>query len=136
MLDLHVEDFCQDMVKTLLRLYTAFPAKHTVYVDEIAGPQELDEFGLPSDRHQRCLGAMLWLQQEQLIVVQDVIPQQAIDQASLTLVTYRALTQQHIIDQKPTQFVESFREALAEANSEKIKITAHAFLDSLIALQK
>lgn len=136
MLDLHIEDFCHDTVKTLLRLYQAFPSKHSVYIDDIAGPMELDEYGLPSDRHQRCLGAMLWLQQEKMILVDDVIPQQAIDQASLTLTCYRALTQQRFIEQKPSQFVDAFRDALAEGSSEKIKRVAHEFLDSFLALQK
>ena len=136
MIDLHIEDFCHDIIKTLLRLYEAFPSKHSVYIDEIAGPMELDEYGLPSDRHQRCLGAMLWLQQENIILIDDVIPQQAIDQASLTLTSYRALTQQRFIEQKPRQFVESFREVLAEGSSEKTKRVAHDFLDCFLALQK
>ena len=69
MLDIHIDDFCKDSALSLKILYDAFPCNSDLLVDQIIGPDELDDFGLHSRRHQACLATMLWLADEGLIRV-------------------------------------------------------------------
>lgn len=63
-MDLQIDDFYKDAAGGLLALYQAFPRKIALYVEDLIGREEPDEFGLPSKRHQSCLGALLWLADE------------------------------------------------------------------------
>lgn len=84
MSDIHIDDFYKDVAKVLTLLYSAFPRKSNLYVEDIAGPDNRDEFGLHSERHQACLSAMLWLAESGYIRYHDTIRQKALDQAWLT----------------------------------------------------
>jgi len=90
--DLHIDDFYKDIAKVLNNLYQSFPRKTTVYVEDIAGYEEPDEFGLHSNRHLACLGAMIWLSEEGYIRFESEIRQEAVDQAVLTGRTFSALS--------------------------------------------
>ncbi|WP_237060592.1 hypothetical protein [Microbulbifer sediminum] len=82
--DLHIHDFYRDAGRTLLALFLQFPAPATVYVEDIAGPDTPDEFGLHSPRHLACLGAMTWLKQSGYIHFTQLVRQEAVEEASLT----------------------------------------------------
>ncbi|MEJ2130276.1 MAG: hypothetical protein P8Y95_01305 [Gammaproteobacteria bacterium] len=84
MSDLHIDDFFKDVAKILTQLYLSFPRKTTLYVEDLVGPDQVDEFGMHSDRHLACLGAMLWLAEEDYLRYDDTIRQEAVDQAVLT----------------------------------------------------
>lgn len=84
MTDINVDDFCKDAARTLLALYAAFPRPLTLYVEDIAGPDETDEFGMHSDRHLACFSAFLWLAEEGWVRFGDTIRQEAVDQVVLT----------------------------------------------------
>ena len=84
MADLHVEEFYKDAAIALVQLYGAFPRRINLFVEDIAGPDEPDEFGLHSKRHMACFGALLWLSEEGLVRYVDTIRQEALDQAVLT----------------------------------------------------
>lgn len=84
MADIHVEEFYKDAAIALVQLYMAFPRRTNLFVEDIAGPDEPDEFGLHSTRHMACFGALLWLAEEGLIRYVDTIRQEALDQAVLT----------------------------------------------------
>jgi len=84
MADIHVEEFYKDVAIALAQLYAAFPRRANLFVEDIAGPDEPDEFGLHSKRHMACFGALLWLQEEGLLRYVDTIRQEALDQAVLT----------------------------------------------------
>ena len=84
MADLHVEEFYKDAAIALVQLYGAFPRRINLFVEDIAGPDEPDEFGLHSKRHMACFGALLWLAEEGLVRYVDTIRQEALDQAVLT----------------------------------------------------
>lgn len=84
MADLHIEEFYQDSARILLQLYRTFPRRSSVFVEDIAGADQPDEFGLHGKRHLACLGCMLWLADEGLIRYESTISQDAIDQAVLT----------------------------------------------------
>lgn len=92
MSDLHIDDFCKDVARALAQLYQSFPRKTTVYVEDISGPDEPDEFGLHSNRHLACLGALVWLAEEGYIRFDDTIRQEAVDQAVLTGRTFTVLS--------------------------------------------
>ncbi len=84
MADIHVEEFYKDSAIALVQLYGAFPRRINLFVEDIAGPDEPDEFGLHSKRHMACFGALLWLSEEGLLRYVDTIRQEALDQAVLT----------------------------------------------------
>lgn len=84
MADIHVEEFYKDAAIALVQLYGVFPRRINVFVEDIAGPDEPDEFGLHSKRHMACFGALLWLAEEDLLRYVDTIRQEALDQAVLT----------------------------------------------------
>lgn len=84
MADLHIDDFYRDCAMVLHQLYQAFPRKATVFVEDIIGHDEPDEFGMHSRRHHACFAAMLWLADEGHLRYESVIRQEAIDQAVLT----------------------------------------------------
>ncbi|TWC29454.1 hypothetical protein FBY03_12956 [Pseudomonas sp. SJZ079] len=80
-MDLQIDDFYQDAARGLLLLYQTFPRKMALYVEDLIGREEADEFGLPSKRHQSCLGALLWLAEEGYLRFDSSIAYDALDQA-------------------------------------------------------
>lgn len=83
-MDLQIDDFYKDAAAGLLALYQAFPSKTALYVEDLIGREEPDEFGLPTPRHQSCLGALLWLADEGYIRFESTIGYDALDQAVLS----------------------------------------------------
>jgi len=83
-MDLQIDDFYKDAASGLLMLYQAFPRKLALYVEDLIGREEPDEFGLPSKRHQACLGALLWLAEEGYLRFESTIAYDALDQAVLS----------------------------------------------------
>ena len=61
MADIHIDDFYRDVATIFLRLYAVFPRKSTLYVEDICGPDQPDEFGLHHPRFQAGFSAMVWL---------------------------------------------------------------------------
>jgi hypothetical protein len=92
MADIHIEEFYKDTAVALTQLYGAFPRRINLFVEDIAGPDEPDEFGLHSKRHMACFGALLWLEEEGLIRYVDTIRQEALDQAVLTRTAFARLS--------------------------------------------
>ncbi|WP_166255411.1 hypothetical protein [Marinobacter salicampi] len=92
MADIHIEEFYKDAAVALVQLYSAFPRRINLFVEDIAGPDETDEFGLHSRRHMACFGALLWLAEEGLIRYIDTIRQDAMDQAVLTQAAFVRLS--------------------------------------------
>lgn len=84
MADIHIDDFYRDVAVTLLHLYAQFPRMEPVFVEDIAGPEDTDEFGLHSKRHLSALAAVIWLGDEGYLRHQGPIKQEAVDQAVLT----------------------------------------------------
>ncbi|MFE8071604.1 hypothetical protein QQM79_11160 [Marinobacteraceae bacterium S3BR75-40.1] len=144
MADLHIEDFYRDTALILEQLYNAFPRKTSVYVEDIAGADNPDEFGLHSPRHMACFGTMLWLAEEGFIRFQDTITQIAIDQAVLTQSTFVTLS---ALSQDPDLMVDTtekdwpapvkadqnthinlIRRALKSGNTTRISVVMHRIL--------
>lgn len=139
MADLHIEEFYRDIGTILVQLYGAFPRKTSVYVEDVAGDDRPDEFGLHSKRHLACLGAMIWLAEEGWIRYVDTIGQQAIDQATLTQVAFTRLSAEHAQAQAPSPTeppamdaaglrIDLIREALRTGSSTQIAAVVKAML--------
>ncbi|WP_298447643.1 hypothetical protein [uncultured Marinobacter sp.] len=84
MADIHIEEFYKDAAIALVQLYNAFPRRVNLFVEDIAGADQPDEFGLHSKRHMACFGTLLWLAEEGFLRYVDTIRQDALDQAVLT----------------------------------------------------
>lgn len=91
-MDLQIDDFHKDAAGGLLLLYQAFPRKTALYVEDLIGREAPDEFGLPSKRHQSCLGALLWLAEEGYLRFANTIHFEALDQAVLSEKAFLRLT--------------------------------------------
>ncbi|MFV0477422.1 MAG: hypothetical protein ACK5ME_06255 [Parahaliea sp.] len=117
MADLHIDDFYRDVATVLLRLYAVFPRKVTLYVEDIAGPDEPDEFGLHHPRFQAAFSAAIWLADQGYIYFADTIRQEALDQVTLTRQTFlllasaacEPLTKPPADDTPPSLIAESMR---------------------------
>jgi hypothetical protein len=92
MADLHIDDFYRDCAMILLRLYSSFPRKTILYVDDVSGPDTPDEFGLHSERHQSCFSAMVWLAESGYVSFTDTIREEALDQAVLSQLGFLMLS--------------------------------------------
>lgn len=137
MADLHIEDFYRDAAAILIQLYNRFPRKGTVFVEDIAGDDEPDEFGLHSNRHMACFGTMLWLAEEGLLRYESVISQDAVDQAVLTAACFNRLSTQYPegeaaggsgLIREAGLAVNRIRQCMANGTSTELSETVHHFL--------
>ncbi|PID42109.1 MAG: hypothetical protein CSA52_00020 [Gammaproteobacteria bacterium] len=128
MADIHIEDFCKDIAKILLQLFNSFPRPSNVYVADIAGDDNPDEFGLHSERHLACFGAMVWLADEGYIRYVDTIRQEGIDQAVLTHRTLcllsRVCSDRHLLNDN-----EYLEPASPTESEQDISLPAETILD-------
>lgn len=91
MADIHIDDFFKDAAAALLQLYLQFPRPVQLFVEDLTGPQEVDEFGLANNRHMACFSTLLWLGEEDFIRYADTVRYEALDQATLTGRCFTAL---------------------------------------------
>lgn len=84
MSDIHIDDFYKDVALIFLRLYNSFPSKTILYVEDICGADNPDEFGLHSDRFLAAFSAMVWLGDNGYLRYTAPIKQEALDQAVLS----------------------------------------------------
>lgn len=141
-MDLQIDDFYKDAAAGMLLLYQAFPRKTGLYVEDLIGREEPDEFGLPSKRHQSCLGAQLWLAEEGYIRFDTTIGYDALDQAVLTEKGFLRLSRSipHAVSDGPTlpasvrrvhaTLAFQLREALKQHNSEQLARLARLLFES------
>lgn len=141
MSDINVDDFFKDAAKVLNQLYGMFPRRHTVFVEDICGFQEPDEFGMPTDRHLACLGTLLWLGEEGFLRYEDVIRQEAIDLAVLTGKCFTALCSRTTFERAEETLPESVRTErsthiyqLRDALSTKSSATVRAAMLELMSI--
>ena len=143
MASLQIDEFNRDASRILVSLFDVFPRPVTVFAEDISGPDEPDEFGLHSKRHQACFAAMLWLAEEGYIRYTDVIGQDAIEQAVLPGTCFTALLKPqdvHIdsalpksvqIEQQATVY--RLRLALEAHNSDQLQAAFLPLLDIMSA---
>jgi len=92
MSDIHIDDFYRDVATVFLRLYAVFPRKSTLYVEDICGPDQPDEFGLHHPRFQAGFSAMVWLAEHGYLSFQETIRAEALDQVVLSQKAFLLLT--------------------------------------------
>ena len=93
MADLNIENFYKHIARTLNILYGNFPTKQPIYVDEVAGIDDPDEYGLHSPHYTAGFFALIWLADEGYLRYSDAIRQDGIDQACLTHKAFLKLSQ-------------------------------------------
>lgn len=91
MLDVHIDDFWKDCAATLLHGLRQFPKTQTLYIEDISGPDDMDEFGLHSDRHLAALGTVQWLKEEGYVRYSSVHRQDSVDEFALTAKAFTCL---------------------------------------------
>jgi len=146
MSDIHVDEFFKDAARALTLLYANFPRRQPIFVEDVCGPQPVDEFGLHSDRHQACLGTLIWLGEEGLLRHEGLIRQEAIDQAVLssrcfTLLSTPALRNEPrdvtdlppLVREERATNIHRLRSALKERSSARLRA---AMMDLLSVLQR
>lgn len=143
-MDLQIDEFYKDAAAGMLLLYQAFPRKVGLYVEDLIGREEPDEFGLPSKRHQACLGALLWLAEEGYLRFESTIAYDALDQAVLTEKGFLRLSRAvpHALPSGEAQppsvrrvqatLAWQLRDALGQQSSERVaRLTRHLFESAL-----
>ena len=114
MADIHIDDFYRDVAKILTRLYAVFPRKTTLYVEDISGPDEPDEFGLHHPRFQACFSTMIWLAEHDYLLFQDTIRQEALDQVVLSQKAFLVLTSQSDVSVREASELDSLPPSLSQ----------------------
>lgn len=84
MADLHIEDFYRDVATIFLRLYSVFPRRTILYVEDVSGPDQPDEFGLHHPRFQAAFSTITWLADHGYLDFRDLIREEAVDQVVLS----------------------------------------------------
>lgn len=111
MADIHIDDFYHDVAIIFLRLYSVFPRKTTLYVEDISGPDEPDEYGLHHPRFQAGFSAMVWLAEQGYIAFEETIRAEALDQVSLTRRAFLLLTSiAQVVDDEAKDIAPSVKE--------------------------
>jgi len=129
MADLHIDDFYFDIGLTLSRLYASFPRRCTIYVADISGPDTPDEFGVQSERFLSCFSAMLWLRDQDYILFDSVIRQEAIDQAVLTENSFLILSSQASVQPLDAFTTEGLPSSVAEKAITNINMLRRALIN-------
>jgi hypothetical protein len=143
-MDLQIDDFYKDAAAGMLLLYQSFPRKIGLYVEDLIGREEPDEFGLPTPRHQSCLGTLLWLAEEGYIRFDSTIGYDALDQATLSEKGFLRLSRglpHAIAEGEPVPpsvrrvqatLAHQLREALSSRQSERVvRLTRQLFTSTL-----
>lgn len=91
MLDVHIDDFFSDTAVILLSGLQNFPAPQILFIEDICGPDDTDEFGLHSPRHLAALGAIQWLRDEGYVRFGVIDRQESVDDFVLTSKSFSRL---------------------------------------------
>lgn len=124
MLDVHIDEFFKDCAVVLLHGFKFFPAKQILYVEDICGPDEMDEFGLHSPRHIAAFGAIVWLQEEGFIRFTDINRQESVDEFVLTSKAFTRLLHAEN-DRVTTRLAQRLEFALLQKNSTSLSQLMH-----------
>ena len=124
MSDLHIDDFCKDTAKIFLQLYKVFPQKSTLYVEDICGPDEPDEFGLHSPRFQSCFSTVIWLAEADYLSYSSPILQEAFEEIVLSHRGFTFLSSYELspteASARPLTRIEQLRGIQKHASSDKL----------------
>ena len=91
MLDVHIDDFFSDTAVILLSGLQNFPAPQILFIEDVCGRDDTDEFGLHSPRHLAALGAIQWLRDENYVRFGVIDRQESVDDFVLTSKSFSRL---------------------------------------------
>ena len=91
MLDVHIDDFFRDAAVILLSGLQNFPTPQMLFIEDVCGPDDTDEFGLHSPRHLSGLGAIHWLRDEGYVRFGVIDRQESVDDFVLTSKSFSRL---------------------------------------------
>lgn len=114
--DVNIDDFYHDIGVILLSLFQQFPRKVSLFIDDISGPDEMDEFGLHSSRYLCAMGALMWLHDEGYVRYLEIIKQESAEECTLTQKAFVKLIRPNLT-----------REQLSQANSIEKRESTLAF---------
>ena len=124
MTDLNADDFFKDAAIALTRLYATFPRPVAVYVEDVYGTEETDEFGMHSARYLACFATLVFLAEEGFLRFDECIRQDAIDQAVLSARAFTLLSMPQPgsgpVESEHT-VVAGLREALKSRSSSEVR---------------
>ena len=120
MADLHIDDFYRDAAKILVSLYAHFPRKTMVTVEDICGPDNTDEFGLHSPRHEACFHTLLWLAHTDYLHFEQTVRQEALDQVVLSHRGFLLLNAQVGNKEDETLMIYQLRQELKVGTSDSL----------------
>ncbi|WP_051219377.1 hypothetical protein [Oceanobacter kriegii] len=123
MLDVHLDEFFKDCASILLMGLKHFPKPQTLFVQDISGIDDMDEFGLHSDRHLSALGAITWLKEEGFIRFSGYDRQESVDDFVLTARSLRQLLKpaSNPNQQDPTPMFQTLEFALLDGDTSWVK---------------
>tara|TARA_R110001592_G_scaffold38609_1_gene127284 strand:- start:131261 stop:131716 length:456 start_codon:yes stop_codon:yes gene_type:complete len=137
MADIHIDDFYRDVATIFLRLYAVFPRKSTLYVEDICGPDQPDEFGLHNPRFQAGFSAIVWLAEHGYLNFQETIRAEALDQVVLSQKTFLLLTSRSGLEPGEDAEVAALAPSVLEQTSTNIAQLRSALREgSSIRIQK
>jgi hypothetical protein len=137
MADIHIDDFYRDVATIFLRLYAIFPRKSTLYVEDICGPDQPDEFGLHHPRFQAGFSAIVWLAEHGYLNFQETIRAEALDQVVLSQKTFLLLTSRSSLEPLTSAEGDALPPSVLEQTSSNIAQLRSALREgSSIRMQK
>jgi hypothetical protein len=146
MTDINVDDFFNDAARALVLLYQVFPRRKPVYVEDISGQEEPDEFGMHSERYRACFGTLLWLGEEGLLRYEQTINSDAIDQAVLTARCFALLSNPQVatvrsatdlpesIALERSSLIYRLQSAVRDRSSMEVRLTMQQLLTAMAGL--
>lgn len=136
MADINIENFYQHIARILSILYAAFPSKSPLYVDDVAGVDDPDEYGLHSPHYTAGFFAMLWLADEEYIRYMDTIRQDGVDQAVLTHKAFLKLTQVSEPIYQATVFQPNESNVVKMVPSEEAELSPSVIEDHMLVINQ
>jgi hypothetical protein len=72
----HIDDFYYVSAEVLCSLYSAFPVRNLLLVEDITGPIRWDLTGLPDRKSRACFETIVWLAEHELFSFRSVEPRE------------------------------------------------------------
>ncbi|WLD57271.1 hypothetical protein NFC81_11130 [Salinispirillum sp. LH 10-3-1] len=131
--NLHITDFYNDAGRVLILLYRSFPRLDTLWIDDVCGPDELDDFGQHSVRFRACSATVVWLRNEGYLRYSDQDGEKGFNHCVLTEKGLAVLSGWHlegremVIDQLERALDERSSSAMEQAVSGILKASARQY---------
>lgn len=89
----NIDEFHYVTSEVLCQLYSVFPVRHLLLVEDLIGPIQWDMTGLPDRKSQACFETLIWLSAHDLLTFRSIEPRNiGIEGAVLTQKAFVLLT--------------------------------------------